>query len=255
MECKFCNTRFASKQSLQRHNYRKHRHQTTDIRKPPMERPENPAKIMKMELLPLLRKGPKFDERFKHPFTCIVTGPTKAGKTEFVKKFVVNVEKMMTEKPKVIYWCYTEWQPTYQDIPANFVNAEQLQTLDLKNPEPKLVILDDMMKEGGTFTDLFTKGSHHWNMSLIHITQDLFYDRRRTNRMNTQYLVMMKNPGDKLTPSIIARQMGNATKFMKAYNAATVRPHGYLLVDMAQNTPDLYRLRTNIFPDRLTIFY
>ena len=114
------------------------------------------------------------------------------------------------------------------------------------------------MKEAGkdeSFTDLFTKGSHHWNMSVIHITQDLFYDKRRTKRINSQYLVLMKNPGDRLTPNMLARQMGNSSKFMKAYNAATSQPHGYLLVDMEQNTPDMYRLRTNIFPDQLTIFF
>ena len=251
MECKSCNLSFYSKQNLERHNRR--RHGQVDIGDASSKRePIYP------DLLSLLQLGPKFDERFKHPFTCIVTGPTKAGKTEFVKKFVQNVDKLMTEKPEAIYWFYTEWQLTYQGIPANFVNARQLASVDLRTPEPKLVILDDMMKEVGKdpmYTDLFTKGSHHWNMSVIHITQDLFYDRRRTNRINTQYLVMMKNPGDKLTPSIIARQMGNTEKFMKAYNAATARPHGYLLVDMEQNTPDMYRLRTNTFPNQLTIFY
>jgi len=28
------------------------------------------------------------DERFHHPFTCVVTGPTNCGKTEFVAKFI-----------------------------------------------------------------------------------------------------------------------------------------------------------------------
>ena len=206
----------------------------------------------------LIQVGPKFDQRFKHPFTCMITGPTQSGKTEFVKRFVQSIDHMMTQKPSVIYWCYTEWQPTYENIPAKFISPAQLNPSIFKTPEPKLIILDDMMKEVGkdaSFTDLFTKGSHHWNMSVIHITQDLFYDRRRTNRINCQYLVLMKNPGDKLTPITLARQLGNSTKFMKAYNAATAKPHGYLLVDMEQTTPDMYRLRTNIFPDQLTIFY
>jgi len=30
------------------------------------------------------------DERFHHPFTCIVVGPTSCGKTEFVAKFILQ---------------------------------------------------------------------------------------------------------------------------------------------------------------------
>ena len=248
MECEICGrANFFSNQTLSRHKARKHGTQ-----------PKNDEGTWLSQLLPHVQIGPKFDERFKHPFTCIVAGPTKAGKTEFVKKFVLNLDSLVSVKPKNVYWCYTEWQPTYENIPAQFIKANQLESLNLRNCEPKLIVLDDMMREtngNSAITDIFTKGSHHWNMSVIHITQDIFYDKKRTNRINCQYLVLMKNPGDLLTPMNLAKQMGNSAKFMKAYRAATALPHGYLLVDMEQNTPDLYRLRTNIFPDELTVFY
>ena len=254
MECKHCTKILCSRQSLDRHMASYHPTLT------PAPAPTLTPIAIRGPIRGSIRGGyiqvgPKFDERFKHPFTCMVTGPTKAGKTEFVKRFVMNLRMMMTTLPHKVYWCYTEWQPTYEDIPATFISSKQLGQMNLRTPEPKLIIFDDMMREVETMTELFTKGSHHWNMSVIHITQDLFYDKRRTNRINTQYIVMMKNPGDKLTPNILARQMGIGDKFMRAYNAATAKPHGYLLVDMEQNTPDMYRLRTNIFPDQLTIFY
>ena len=38
------------------------------------------------------------------------------------------------------------------------------------------------------------------------------------------------------------------TKFIQqAYKDATSRPHGYLLFDLKQQTPDFYRYRSNIF--------
>lgn len=43
---------------------------------------------------------------------------------------------------------------------------------DLK---PRLVILDDLMREAnGSVVDLFTKGSHHYNLSVIFVTQNVF---------------------------------------------------------------------------------
>jgi hypothetical protein len=39
-----------------------------------------------------------------------------------------------------------------------------------------------------------------------------------------------------------------AKYFLEAYTAATARPHGYLVIDMKQETPDILRLRSHIFP-------
>jgi hypothetical protein len=35
--------------------------------------------------------------------------------------------------------------------------------------------------------------------------------------------------------------------FLEAFARATARPHGYMMIDMKQNTPDILRLRTFIF--------
>ena len=36
--------------------------------------------------------------------------------------------------------------------------------------------------------------------------------------------------------------------FLEAFIRATARPHGYMVIDMKQNTPEILRLRTFIFP-------
>jgi hypothetical protein len=35
---------------------------------------------------------------------------------------------------------------------------------------------------------------------------------------------------------------------LEAFARATTRSHGYMVIDMKQNTPDILRLRTFIFP-------
>jgi hypothetical protein len=35
---------------------------------------------------------------------------------------------------------------------------------------------------------------------------------------------------------------------MEAFARATAKPHGYMMIDMKQNTPDIFRLRSSIFP-------
>ena len=36
--------------------------------------------------------------------------------------------------------------------------------------------------------------------------------------------------------------------FLEAYTAATAQPHGYLVIDMKQEAPDILTLRSRIFP-------
>ena len=40
------------------------------------------------------------DIRFRHPFTCIVAGPTQTGKTHWVKKFVDHCDSLMSQPPQ-----------------------------------------------------------------------------------------------------------------------------------------------------------
>ena len=71
--------------------------------------------------------------------------------------------------------------------------------------------------------------------------------------INTQYIVLFKNPRDQAGPAILARQMysSNSKKFMIKYIEATKRPYKYLFIDLKQNTPEEDRLKTDIFENIL----
>ena len=118
-----------------------------------------------------------------------------------------------------------------------------------------IIVIDDQMIEAGKdnrIVNLFTKGSHHRNLSVIYIVQNLFHqgEGNRSISLNSHYLMLFKNPRDKLQILTLAKQMypGRTDFFLKQYEEAVRRPHGYLLIDLKTTTQDDCRLRTNVLP-------
>ena len=97
--------------------------------------------------------------------------------------------------------------------------------------------------------ELFTEGSHHRNLSVIAINQNLYFNKDPTQRRNCHYLVMFNNPIDQQQIMTLARQMypGNPQHLMRHFQAFTSKPYGYLLVDLKPTTQEGLRMRTNIF--------
>lgn len=126
--------------------------------------------------------------------------------------------------------------------------------------EPRLLIIDDLMRESnGNIVDLFSKGSHHRNMSTIFITQNIFHQGKgsRDMSLNAHYIVLFKNPRDKSQIFHFARQVypENTRHVHEAYLDATNKPHSYLVFDMTQTTPEAFRLRSEIFPGEGNFVY
>jgi len=94
----------------------------------------------------------------------------------------------------------------------------------------------------------FTKKSPHRNISVMYIVQNLFHrgKHHRTISLNAHYMVLFKTPRDHgaSTPNV---SQENAI-FPGSLARAMTRPHGYMVIDMKQNTSDILRLRTFIFP-------
>lgn len=196
---------------------------------------------------------------FIHPFTAIIGGPSGCGKTNFVTNFIKYVKKICNTNFSQITWCYDEMQPSYNLLEVNYHQGlPELTMFDGKTPH--LVIIDDLMRESdGRIVDLFTKGSHHRNLSIFYITQNLFHQGKgqRDISLNSSYIIFFKNPRDKTQIRYLARQVfPENPKFVEeAYKDATKEAHGYLMVDLKQNTSDIYRLKTNIFEQQHCIVY
>jgi len=128
--------------------------------------------------------------------------------------------------------------------------------------EPMLLILDDLMTSASNseyVSNLFTRTSHHRNISVIIILQNMFQQGKsmRNISLNAKYSVFFKNPRDKGQILHLARQIHpQNTKFIvDAYEISTKRPHGYFFIDFDQSTPDDRRFLTGIFPPEIPIAF
>ena len=117
-------------------------------------------------------------------------------------------------------------------------------------------ILDDMMRSSNSsdISELYTEGSHHRNLSIICLLQNLFNKGKeaRTISLNNHYLALFKNPRDMQQISVLARQMypGNIQHFMNKFKEATSKPYGSLLVDLKPDTQDRDRLKSQVLPQK-----
>lgn len=188
-----------------------------------------------------------------HPFTAILAGPTSCGKSTFIKKFLYNINVMVDTKYFEILYCLPEDQPIDNYFRQYRVIRGTPDPEIFTDLKPRLVIIDDLMRETNSdIVDLFTKGSHHFNASIMYVTQNIFNQGkgRRTISLNAHYIVAFKNPRDRVQIQTLSRQVcpDNNKYIQEAYKDATDEAFGYLLFDLKQSTPDLYRYRSKIFP-------
>jgi len=196
---------------------------------------------------------------FHHPCPVILSGPTQCGKTKFLQKILDS--QLIQPFPDIIYYCYSEWQPIYEELKNKF-NEKILfikgildtDLLYLDDNLKKLVVFDDLMRETSNSQacqDLFTKLSHHRNTSVFLITHNVYNKGECTTNLNrnSHYLVLFKNPRDRSEIRTVGSQMfPYKFKFLvEAYQDACSKPYGYLVLDFKQTTPEQLQVQTGIF--------
>lgn len=192
------------------------------------------------------------------PFTMMISGPSGCGKTTFVINLLNSLETFYK-----ILWCNAE----INAIPKSIYNDNNIEVV--KNipdnfdnvPANTLIILDDLMLEAynKNVCELFTKGSHHRNLSIILTTQNVFHQGKyaRDISLNCKYLVFFKNPRDQSQISPLARQIypENSVELIRVYKEATQKPFNYLLFDLTQTGSELTRFRSDIFSKDFSVCY
>lgn len=100
----------------------------------------------------------------------------------------------------------------------------------------------------GRITELFTEGSHHRNLSVIAINQNLCFSKDPTQRRNCQYMILFNNPIDQQQIMTLARQMfpGKSSYLMDKLYDAVSKPYGYLVLNLKPTTPEHMRLLSNV---------
>jgi len=168
---------------------------------------------------------------------------------------------MVDPPPSKIVYCYGEYQRLFDEYRSRVTFNRGLPNLeDFDGSEPVLLIIDDLMNETDeSVANLFTKGSHHRNVSVAFLVQNLFHKNKhiRTISLNAHYMVLFKNPRDASQFASLARQMyPNKSAFaVEAYKDVTRMPYSYLFVDLRPEQDEDLHLRTNIFPGETRYVY
>lgn len=122
----------------------------------------------------------------------------------------------------------------------------------------KVIVLDDLQTDvtkSSSVEQLFTRGSHHKNFTVIYLNQNMFYQGKhsRTISLNAHYTILFRNPRSASQLKALASQTG-LKHLPEAYEDA-MRHHRYLVIDLHPNTDRQYALRTNISNGNDTIIY
>ena len=138
--------------------------------------------------------------KLHHPFTAVVAGPTGCGKSAWVLRLIENSREMIDPPPSRIHYCYEK----YQQIFNKYTQVQFHEGLpELSNEvfnerEPTLMIVDDLMSETNQLeADIFTKLSHHRNISILYLSQNVFDKNKyvRTITLNAHYSYSLKTQG------------------------------------------------------------
>ena len=207
---------------------------------------------------------------FHSPCSTLIVGGTGAGKTVLAFKIMKQSKEMFTTPPVKMVYCYSEYQDLFskmeQEI-GNIIFHEGLPTnedIDLwsENREHMLLVLDDLLASAVNSVDimnLFTVKCHHRNISVLFLMQNLFPQGKciRTISLNANYILLLKASRDLQQIATLGRQIlpGQSKYFMAAYEQATKKKYGYLLIDLSPHTDKTYLLRSNIFVGEDTVIF
>lgn len=200
--------------------------------------------------------------KLQHPFTMVIAGPTGCGKSFFIRDLLKYRREIFSTIPDKVVWFYGIHQALYEEIP-DVVFVEGLPTNYREYlGKNTLFVIDDLMSECGRdkrLTDLFTRGSHHLNLSVIFVTQNFFHKGKemREVTLNAHYLLLCKNRRDVSQITHLGKQLfpRHLKFFQEVYEDATKTPFSYLFIDLRSETPEELRLRSQILPNQKQYIY
>ena len=143
--------------------------------------------------------------RFNTPSSMMVVGPSGCGKTVFTTKLLVDHPDLFETPPKK-FTTVTDPGKTatnaWNNTASSFTRAFPIRNSYPSGfPNGGLLVLDDLMEEGGNdkrVLDLFTKHSHHQDVTVIYLCRDMFPPGKfaKSISRNAHYIVGFKNPCD-----------------------------------------------------------
>lgn len=161
-------------------------------------------------------------------------------------------------EPIRVVWVYGASQD-FQPSTNENITIKYTEELPDAYEDIDILVLDDLqssLASSKKLGDIYTKFSHHKQMTVIFIVQNIFNkgQQMRNISLNSHYLVLTKNRRDLQQIKCLGAQLyGDPAFFADAYKKSVLdREYGYLLVDLTPTASEKYRLRTDIFPGEFT---
>ena len=204
--------------------------------------------------------------QFVSPFTMTISGSTGTGKSMWLYNLLQHKGEMFDIPTHKILYCYGVWQPLFDQMETHLdidfhEGVPTVQTINnFADGQHNIIVLDDLQDQVSNNVEaeqLFTRGSHHKNLTVIYIIQNLYQQGKcaRNIALNSHYTILYKNPRDITQVSNFGRQLGMSKLLQEAYKDATSEPYNPLIIDLSPHTEEAYKLRTHIFPGQDPIVY
>ena len=203
-----------------------------------------------------------------HCFISVV-GPAGSGRTRLIGRMIVNQEKIFAPGFDKIIYFYKQYHQYYGtilvDCQSKHVDIDINQGLEwnwLQEAGARkrriLLVLDDMFDEAAPSKFLGT--SSCWSTSQgpfdgfapsLNSTDQKFKDNQFEPHTDTFF----NNPRDSEQICVLGHQLGERHATIEAYNRATQKPFGHLMIDLDVRSSKPLRYSSNCSGDVPSIFY
>lgn len=184
--------------------------------------------------------------KFLANHNTIIYGPTQVGKTQFVLQVIRK--KLVNPFPKQIFYMFgvhqdwmSSWNET-EDQQIKFIHGLDFNQMD--TTEPSLLVVDDLiLSTGKEVASAFILGSHHKQISIFFLTQNLFPNCPifRTMSANAHYYVIFHNQRNFRQVHTLARQIyagQDLKRITAAYKRAGEQKRGFIVLSFAPELPE-----------------
>ena len=203
--------------------------------------------------------------KFKHPARILICGPSNSGKTTLVRNILEQSENFFEYPLTRVVWYYATPQPGYDSLKQMGVELKEglPESIEIDFPraapdnQTQIIVLDDFMKQAAKddhVLQLFTKWSHHKNLTAILITQNLYHQGRHSVDITRNvsvggFIIELRNIQviqRFLQSSYSKEQVREIMRWIRTNTYG--KPYSNFFIDFDMKTSDQCRLRLNIIP-------
>ena len=183
--------------------------------------------------------------KFLANHNTIIFGQTGVGKTHFILNVIK--QRLIHPFPKKLYYMYNveqDFMNTWNAIENQSITfIKGLDFTQMDTSEPSLLVVDDLvLSTNKEVAEMFILGSHHKQISVFFITQNLFPNCPvfRIMSANAHYYVIFQCHRHFRQVHTLARQIfigDDLKRITNAYKRASETPRGFIVLSFSPLLP------------------